>query len=472
MCNKFVRKIRKIAENKEENSNVRLPNQWEFTSSSWCKLFKASNSRSTEDNRVYKAGLWFREHSKSVIEQTNDVFSNLASISDRSDTLPLIVGAVNLRIHEIYSGIHSAERRKNLLITEANFLSGIFEHLVDSARYPIDRASKKEKSSTRADSKDYDLLSLLQKAIDLGLSYDLLENSWNKCLWNDWWIDSNQDYDLLQPKNLKREEIYTINSLREKSLSSGSLIGEWQSLSDEDRANVLRLPRLSVGKIDNAHEMTLEVYVPSSDDPDARSTIPDLTICTFFKQDFYPKSILNKSFPNIPGLTLEKIISAWRLIATMVSSIESRFPNKSQYVQEDLLHFSPTFSCKELIGLVVESLPHIDSQQAQEILKMLTFRDHRDELWSRPLVKVGKDRMTAVYKALETPLLSRPVSRWMAEGGLKIDKKGVEFEKSVYKKLRQINKLSNMEVYPSLKKLKIDNKDEQIDLILRLGQKS
>jgi len=65
---------------------------------------------------------------------------------------------------------------------------------------------------------------------------------------------------------------------------------------------------------------------------------------------------------------------------------------------------------------------------------------------------------------------------WRAAGsnqfiGLEIDEKGHEFEQVAYKRLRDKNQISIVEVYPSLKKVGMGKFREETDLTLRIGQK-
>jgi hypothetical protein len=473
MCDNFVESIRKSAENSNNKNRILLPNQPKFNPASWSEFFKSNNSRTKADRNLYKAGLWFHEHAKPIREKTDQVFKKMFSLKSKENLLRFQIGMVNYQISEIENNRINKDLNR-LLISEFSDTTNLIEGFITAARYPISRVlrelDKNPSQSLNSEHNPHDLLNLLRVTIDLGISYDHLENFWNECLWVEFYIDNLNKYDFLVSSNLEEYELYEINLLRWITISQVSLIEEWRSLPNEIKHEVLSLPRLSVTLENNNHEISLGVQAPLISLQKTFPCLSDISLCVFMKQDCYPQSIFNEPFPNFGEITLSQILSVWRFIATMASNVRAEFPEVENIpIENNLLCFSPVFSRTKLINLITRVIPSVNIEQASKVIELMTFRNHRDDLWYRPLITTGEDQLTAIFMALDSPNLSRIVSEWMREGGLEISDKGHEFERIIYDKLCEANKLSNTQIFPSLD-FKVSDKKEEIDLIIKLGR--
>jgi hypothetical protein len=473
MVDNFVKSVRNSAEKHRKESAVTLPNQKGFNPKDWSNYFKASKSRTRADHNLYSAGLWFHQNAISVREKTNQIFSAISVLETQESLLRLQVGMVNFRVNEIKNR-YDPSKINQLLSTKSFEMTDIIEKFITSARYPISGVinnSKKPISTTSGFGENSDdLLNFLDSTINLGIDYDFLENFWNECLWNEFYINNSGTDDLLMPSNLERNEIYEINLLRWVTICQISSIEGWLSSPDEVRRKILSWPRLTTKISLNNHQcLNLELRDPLISSQEKFPSLPDLALSSFLRQDFYPESILDEPLPKALNLTLRQLLSAWRFIASMAEDITEEFPQTKLHKKNDLLCFSPIFSRKSLISLMEKVIPSINSEQASKILQLMMFRNNRDDLWTRPLIEVDEDNLTAIFTALESPNLSRVVSEWMHEGGLKISDKGHEFERIVYEKLCEANKLSNATIFPTFY-FKTSQKEEEIDLVIKLGK--
>jgi hypothetical protein len=430
MCNHFVESIQNSAENNKNKNRVLLPNQTKFNPVSWSNYFKSNNSRTKADQNLYKAGLWFHKHTKSVREKTNQAFENMFSLESKENLLRFQIGIVNRQISEIENN-RINKNLNRLLITEASETTQLIEGFITAARYPISKIlyelDKNPSQLLKLEYNPHDLLTLLSETIDLGISYDFLENFWNECLWIEFYIDSLNEYDFLVSSNLEKYELHEINLLRCIAISQVSLIEEWRSLSSETKHEVLLLPKISVTLKNDDHEidLDLEVQDPLIFSQKKFPYLSDISLCVFMRQDCYPQSIFNEPLPNFGGITLSQVLSVWRFITTMASNVRAKFPVAENIPSEnDLLCFSPVFSRSNLVNLIIRVIPSVNVEQASKVIELMTFRNHRDDLWYRPLIPTGEDQLTAIFMALDSPNLSRIVSEWMREGGLAISDKG------------------------------------------------
>ncbi len=472
MNNDFVETVRKAATSRGNIKSIKLPTQREFNRSDWSNYFQSNRQNRTEaDERLFKAGAWFHHHSKPILEQACQTYENLFAMELTEDLLRLQIGMVNYLIMKEIKEVNKIVSDSNNFnqIEMSSFISSI-ENIVTSARHPIAEITKKVKQSLDSKKENtHDLCEYLKMTITLGRSYDSLKNSWEKCLWNDWYINYDYTDDCLVPWDFKKEEIYEINFLRWEALYGVSAIPEWQSLSENNKNEILALPRISA--LVNSHqEIHLDIHNPliSCELPQLKAV--DIAISSFLKQDYYPSSLFDIPIPKIQNLTLRELIGAWRFIATMAIDVITQFPEATEKPTHDsLLYFSPVFSRTSLVVLLTRVFSFLSIDQASAILNLLTFRTLKDDPWHRPLIRIDDDRFTAIFPALDTPNLSRVISGWMGDGGLSIDSKGNEFEQFVCRELREANILFNVEVYGSTD-FKIDNIGD-IDLILRIGHK-
>jgi hypothetical protein len=473
MCNNFVKSIRKSVENSNNKNIILLPNQPKFNPASWSNFFKSNNSRTKADRNLYKAGLWFHEHAKPIREKTDQVFEKMFSLKSKQNLLRFQIGMVNYQISEIENNRINKDLNR-LLISESSDTTHLIEGFITAARYPISRVlrelDKNPSQSLQSEHNPHDLLNLLRATIDLGISYECLESFWNKCLWNEFCIDNLNEDDFLVSSNPEKHELYIINFLRWITISQVSSIEKWQSLPDESKYRVLSRPRLSIILENDNSAIQLEVQDTLISIREPFPCLADFSLYGFTKEDYYPQSIFGEPLPFFLGMTLSQILSVWRFITTMASNVRANFPVTENILSENnLLCFSPVFSRSNLVNLITRVIPSVNVEQASKVIELMTFRNHRDDLWYRPLITTGEDQLTAIFMALDSPNLSRIVSEWMREGGLEISDKGHEFERIVYDKLCEANKLSNTQIFPSLD-FKVSDKKEEIDLIIKLGQ--
>lgn len=471
MDNEFVETVRAAKIGRGKNT-IKLPNQKDFNCFDWSNLFKSGHSKRTKaDERLYRAGLWFHEHSKKIREELDQTFDDILTVGKNTNLLRLQVGIINHLVSNIITMYLKADNLNQLDIFN---LSSEVENIITANGYVIDKIAQQQfKPPDQAVSDSEKLLNSLELATRLSCSYESLEYFWNQCLWSDWYINSDEAEDFLVPSNFDKEELYEINLLRWGTIFSCTSIIEWQSLTAKDKNRISAIPRISV-KATNDHQKKIELYSFTASHDLTHPISADLAFQAFLKQDCYPKSIFNMPLPKLKKITLNQLIRAWRFISTMTIDVSAQFPKtNSKLTQSESLNFSPVFSYNSLIDLLLKSDQSLSKVQSSEILNLLTFRNARDDLWHRPLIKVNEDQFTVILAVLEgTPNPSRLVSGWMNSGGVSIDSKGTEFEQSAYRRLHEVNRLSNAEMYKSLK-FKIGKKKEekeQIDLILRIGQ--
>ncbi|MBV8886064.1 MAG: hypothetical protein JO235_19010, partial [Chroococcidiopsidaceae cyanobacterium CP_BM_RX_35] len=134
-----MKAVRDSAYKSKKNREITLPNQIDFNVDHWSNHFRASKSRTLAEERIYKAGLWFHEHSKPVQKQTIEVFDNLFSTGSNKDLLRLQVGMINFRASKmpLHNYIDQNLNQSSISVIEAHNLAGMAEAFITAARYPI-----------------------------------------------------------------------------------------------------------------------------------------------------------------------------------------------------------------------------------------------------------------------------------------------------------------------------------------------
>lgn len=328
MFNNFIEAVR--------NSKIKLPNQYDFNAEHWANYFRASKSRTNVEERLFNAGKWFYEHSKPVRDQTNKVFRNLLSTGLNENLLRLQVGMINHCVSKSWSNSWkelfsnpTTQSLKQLSITEFQEPISILESFVTAARYPIAKTAKElTKAHTQEMNESCNILDSINSAISLGESYALLENLWNECLWNNWYINDtksfenkyscnirhindSQDSEVIGPADFKREEIYQINLHRWNSIWQEGLIDDWQALSIEDRRAISTQPRISARLVNEQQEICLRICNSLSNQHGILPNNPTLAVGLFLKQEFYPKSLLDKNLPKLQNIKLIQLLAVW-----------------------------------------------------------------------------------------------------------------------------------------------------------------
>ncbi len=106
----------------------------------------------------------------------------------------------------------------------------------------------------------------------------------------------------------------------------------------------------------------------------------------------------------------------------------------------------------------------------QHALSYLTHGSHeRHDLWSRPLVPIGTQEITFVLQPLIGVNPTWLLKKWMHDGGLEIDQGGDAYEQAVRKELGDNCLLPIAEVLPSSLFIDKGNNEEQIDVVVRIG---
>ena len=196
-------------------------------------------------------------------------------------------------------------------------------------------------------------------------------------------------------------------------------------------------------------------------------------------QAVYYDNILNESIRDLAGATADQLISVRLVLRQIAQAVIETLPSSDGVsVAETLLEFAPVLSRSSLRDLLKELTPNLTREQANQILEFFTFGSDSKtsgDLWFRPFVRLGQDRVLAVLAPLASGNLEREIETWFSRLHLVKEEKGNAFEVRVRTGVERVaydSELKSMsEIYQSHFSVEIDHQCEEIDFIARLGNK-
>ena len=250
----------------------------------------------------------------------------------------------------------------------------------------------------------------------------------------------------------------------------------WEEWPEHVKQKIINKPRISA-KLNDENNSKLEIdsFTPSK----MAGEMPQEFPLQMIAEEIYFNDILEQPLPKLKDLTLRQILESWRLISTLSQEIQTIIVSSTNLNNisdlndtSELLRYSPTFSKEHLVELVSKTI-YLDYSQALTVVDLLTFKGNpRDDLWYRPLIDLGEDDMTMIITCMQYPNLLRSLEQWMREGKLKMDERGFLFENYVRNQLKKENNLTNADIICDSDIFRnADGKEEQIDLVIRIGNK-
>jgi hypothetical protein len=189
---------------------------------------------------------------------------------------------------------------------------------------------------------------------------------------------------------------------------------------------------------------------------------------------YFPEHFLSTEYGGV-GFTLIEALDVFRVIGVMAEISSDSFSHNDEVLHySDLMAFNITVKQHELCRNVVKATG-LDHPKASKIINFLTFKGGNDEdLWCHPLVKHSKQELVVLYSAISTPNFDRLIEHWLIKLKVDISDKGYLFEEklieSVSKSLKKSTHLVSFET-PVSKRIKLENDEEEIDFIMKVGRK-
>jgi hypothetical protein len=316
----------------------------------------------------------------------------------------------------------------------------------------------------------------------LGELYDTHEQYWLEILWNGWDVRFGDDISLLMSPGDKKDKVRASSYARyeklnvEQSLRLGSMLRD----TSEPLEDLVNPPTWNVSVTWMDDELVLQAY---RDDYSQEHRM-NVRAARFAAAEFYLMELLTEPLPQVNGQTLDQVMDAWELLAGLARSLKSMFmsrlenlPSDQPLSIDDLAYFSPQIPARQLVYLIHDCL-NFSLASAESIINLFTFDEgcSRDKsIWTSPLVSVGDGKLVPVILPLISPLMLRIVQDWAKLGGMTLEKKGTEYEKSLEsglsRSIESSDTIEDAQVYENIKTVEFNGEQEEIDILFRLGNK-
>lgn len=242
--NKFVDNVR--------TSKIPNPTSRKFTLKKWENNFTSIGNPSEKDQRLFTSGIWIYENLKRI----RDILAEetFFDVMPKEDSIKLFCNWVNLLIQQARQATRLANTSHSFTmgqVVQAKFGQGkesnpptdtIVESIIDGLRFPLSELCSKSPTSSNVGSSSQPevILRKVNIILNLGRYYSWLLETWNHCVWMDWYVDITEKYDIVRQVDTEMEKIHAISFFRYRLFSPENLIlfiELWNS-ADEMEKNV------------------------------------------------------------------------------------------------------------------------------------------------------------------------------------------------------------------------------------------
>lgn len=463
---------------------VRTPLQRGFETAQWDNAFKSMSNDSDADRDLYEAGLWFHLQ----FEGLRKALAAIPPLPMSEENSKRAYIAMLNRDWLIVSRHRNDDKKSSEGPVEADKMidarmtvdqlpltrqfparkSELIEGAVDGARFFL--GSRVNVTNTTPS----DVLAVLDdvnRHAYVSSMHNWLHNLWNECLWNDWAVEESAEIVALMPRRTDRELAWELARYRQKKLwleqsARGlQMRGQKPHLAKKFAASVAVVDRI-VGSGTSRKYTTRPATI---DDFESLNSLLALGAL-----DPYIDSLLQVPLPIDRRLTLNVLLNAWRLMESIAVQFEERMPSDTTVRSLGKLYqYAPAIhrsALEEVLGRATK----LPSKTVTLIIELLTFGDHKYDLWLRPLVPIGEN-LIPVIAVLRVSNPMRLLEGWLKEANFDLASRGDLFEE--YCRAEARDRLSNSplagigKVVSGSVSVGVGQHAEQIDLVCQIGSR-
>jgi hypothetical protein len=465
---------------KVQSGDISQPTQNSFSLERWQQSFESISHPSDVEVNLYETGKWIFNKLERIRRKLAPLM--LADIP-RDELARIFVGIANRDCHLAGSALPPIDESKTYLAEQllrgqlkGNLLGPparpdeIIMSSVDGSRFPLIFALKSpKKPGSKLTLPDGETLDRAKGMMVLGQYYMAVESYWLECLWNGWYVVSNENGDLLRPPKDNTAIIKEASIFRREVLSlegTNHAIRLWKnSLTEDIKKNLCaRIPEIIIKG--SGKKRKFEIRPVAYDE-----NVPPLTlIYRLLAQSEYYGPLLDLPLPLLDSVTLNKLFDAWEVIRALAEALLGTLPISSDvFLVEKLLKYAPTVYMDQVADLLCTWLS-ISSADSKKIIRFLLYDPRPScELWSKPFIKLGNESLALMMSPVLHGNLSRTIELWMKEGGLDLGERGYLFEEyaraGLADAIDESKILTDAGVYPRSLSVKCDWGSEEIDIV-------
>ena len=467
------------------HNKIAGPNQRNFNRQKWEDLLNDA-SIDEDDQRILHAGLFFDE--LFCFLRKDKKLSNIPL--PPFDTIRLIIALSTFHFFQISKQtelpLPSSKETRDLYMSEVmekkvqvftgeffspdELLSGIGDGMKHMLRELLSQSNHfdiDDKYSIGVES-----VAQVNLELNKAVIYQCAVEYWHDCVGNTYGLIKHEQGLALAPFNRAMEIARTVSTYRRHSIALQDIevvLDRWfHSWSRRHKEMLCEIP-LVIGIKGQDRIEHIDVGMNNKVLNNASSSVA----AKLWIQHGYYEFLLDEPLPKFSNFTLNQIISGWRVLQSLAVAIfDSLKPIESEDAKK-MLRFAPRISKAALRGTFARALS-LNHEQACLLINAFVFSsDRSQEVWSQPLVPY-QDDYCLVIPCIHSVHLQRIVEGWMRQGGLELDRRGLEFEKFCRKEIAAA--LNNSPIKKSVSLLNRPVKfkppsgpEEDIDIVIRVA---
>lgn len=429
------------------DGRLKTPVQRGFVADAWDSALSGIRSPSEEDLRIYQLA-------KFIGEQTEALRRRLKAASPPSGTVvDMIRRAIGFVNREFLTAL---DRVSSQDITGPISINDLLQEEFELAG-GINTATQQELMESVVDGLRFEIATLVSGKVEtlevpgdlavgriglrgnLSVFYHMLEEQWLDGLHHGWGIrTTTSGYSVLFPFDRESAIDFAVGQYRDNALAAE--IAERTLHSLETTPSLLRRSRYSgIIRVRAGKKKTYK----STRMSDELST--EILIARIMSAEPDLEPFATAPLPNLGNMTALELLNVWTALIQLAQDTGTRMP-----FNEDISHlnqverFAPMEHGPSLIA-ALEKSTGLPKQKCASAIEQFKWRNVRDSLWHRPLVKVGEQgNFIMILSVLRTVNLRRSIEYWLGEGGLDLAERGGPYENHVRRHLSdaiQANKM-------------------------------
>lgn len=465
----FIDKVRR--------GEIASPTKKNFDFQTWAESWKKEPEKDKESEKIYEAG-------KVIACLLNEIRSELSSLHKQAPKVS------NQKLIATYFAISNRDRSilsknsvefikgnvnvfscllKNNRFSSSLTLEEVANGCVDGIQKAVYLRIKQEEAFVKQEltTKQLPIMELIAKESSLSQIYGAYESYWQALLWGGY-IFSEID---------KEEKTFCI-SQKMTSYEIGSVASQIRKsrLDAQSSLIIKHDPLIDILKGDkyihqySSNDQTLSVKDLSFADNRIQTMNASWRLQEAYLEGEFPNEVIN----NDPGcgFSILEALNTLRLLMLLAVQITEHYPEDDAYEDEKkLLSFCPEIKIVRLKKSISKATGY-SFEKVSKILSFMEFDGGNKDLWCHSIISINSSSYILLTSALITPVVKRIVEHWIVTLGIDLDKKGKVFEKVYLCDLNNAlknNKFINDYDSALSKRIKINEGEEEIDLLCRIG---
>lgn len=460
-----------------QNKSVKTPIEMGFKVKSWKAFYQKTESPNEE--WLCEAGIIFNELLSDIRTALGELYNQAPKLT-RKKLIQSHCAIANRDRKSIVVNQFKPDSSANNLLTATTkntplgnevSLQEVADGCVDGIQKAIQFLLNKKEEVIQSDN-PLEIFTFLKRESYLSQCYGNLEGLWQGIVYGKYELNIlDRENKVIEIKEIDSPEAFgfEISMMRKMKLLAHSASNYMSPKIQNIFSNDKYLELTGKGK---KKKIRLREISKSSDAIKFSNTV--LRASAINTSTFFPENFLSTEHGGA-GFTLIEALDVFRVIGLMAEISSDSFPqNDEVHHYSELMAFNITVKQHELCRNI-STATGLEYPKVLKIINFLTFKGGKNEdLWCQPLIMHESQEFVVLYSSISSPNFDRLIEHWLIKLGVDIRDKGYSFEdkliENISESLNHSNKLVSFEM-PVSKRIKLENDEEEIDFIMRVGRK-